>query len=220
MKTLGARTITAVVVPEAAAAYQILALNTEKAHNLRERALEVIRMYQELARLAPASTDKQLAQARDGGGHHLARLDQVTEEHYALEFEEPALITLGRCYEERPRFSGGAYHPILKRCEQFLKRPLHEAIKLRQARARTLLELDDVVSRHVERLKAKGLTSPYLKSFVVARLNPIRFRPKEAAPLGFDEVMERMARAAAKFNPDKITMGDLAKSGGAPEVTE
>jgi ParB family transcriptional regulator, chromosome partitioning protein len=60
------------VVPETAAAYQILALNTEKAHNLREKALEVIRMYRELA-----------------------HLDGATEERYALEFEEPSLITRG-----------------------------------------------------------------------------------------------------------------------------
>src|SRR5437879_1911225 len=92
MRTLGAKSVTAIVVPEAAVAYQILALNTEKAHNLREKALEVIRMYKELARLNGAS-----------------------EETYALEFEEPAFITLGLCYEERPRFSGGAYHPVLKR---------------------------------------------------------------------------------------------------------
>ncbi|HXZ25732.1 MAG TPA: chromosome partitioning protein ParB, partial [Nitrospiria bacterium] len=75
-------------------------------------------------------------------------------------------------------------------------------------------------SRHVEALKAKGLTSPYLRSFVVARLNPIRFRPKEAESLSFDEVMERMEKAAAKFNPEKIKMDDLAKTGGAPEEAE
>lgn len=43
MKTLGTKSITAIVGPEASAAYQILALNTEKAHNLREKSLEVIR---------------------------------------------------------------------------------------------------------------------------------------------------------------------------------
>jgi ParB family chromosome partitioning protein len=185
------------LVPEPAAAYQILALNTEKAHNLREKALEVIRMYKELM--------------------HLGDMD---EEAYALEFEEPALITLGLCYEERPRFSGGAYHPVLKRVEEFLKTPLQTAIRLRHERARTLLALDDAIVKQVDALKAKGLTSPYLKSFVVARVNPLRFRPKDAPPLSFDDAMERMLQGAAKFNPDRIKVDDLAKSGGAPDEAE
>lgn len=194
MRTLGAKSITAIVIPEAGTAYQILALNTEKAHNLREKALEVIRMYRELA-----------------------ALDHVSEEHYALEFEEPALITLGLCYEERPRFSGGAYHPVLKRVEQFLAKPLRAALVVRQEHAKTVLALDDLVVKQVEALKAKGLTSPYLKSFVVARVNPIRFRPKDAPPLSFDEALDRMTKAAEKFNPDKIQERDLASSGGAPD---
>ncbi len=197
MRTLGAKSIVAIVVPEATAAYQILALNTEKAHNLREKALEVIRMYKELA-----------------------QLDEATEEAYALEFEEPAFITLGLCYEERPRFSGGAYHPVLKRVEEFLKKPMRAAIELRRERARTVLALDDEIVKQVEALKAKGVTSPYLKSFVVARVNPIRFRPKDAPPLSFDEALDRMAKAAAKFNPDKVKLDDLAKSGGAPDDME
>lgn len=72
MRTLGAKSIIALVVPEPSAAYQILALNTEKAHNLREKALEVIRMYKELV-----------------------RLDEALEETYALEFEEPARLHWG-----------------------------------------------------------------------------------------------------------------------------
>jgi ParB family transcriptional regulator, chromosome partitioning protein len=194
MRTLGAKSIVGIVVPEAAVAYQILALNTEKAHNLRERALEVIKMYQELA-----------------------TLDDATEETYALEFEEAALITLGLCYLERPRFSGGAYHPILRRADEFLKKPLQAALGIRQERAKTVMELDDLVVKKVEALKAKGLTSPYLKSFVVARINPIRFRPKDAAPLSFDEVLDRMTKTAAKLNLDKVKMEDLARSGGPPE---
>jgi ParB family chromosome partitioning protein len=40
LRKLGARTITVLLVPEVEVAYRILALNTEKAHNLREKALE------------------------------------------------------------------------------------------------------------------------------------------------------------------------------------
>ena len=197
MRTLGAKSIVGLVVPEPSAAYQILALNTEKAHNLREKALEVIRMYRELAQL-------------NGG----------TEETYALEFEEPALITLGLCYEERPRFSGGAYHPVLKRVEEFVKKPLQDALAIRQQRAKDILDLDDQIVKQVEALKAKGLTSPYLKSFVVARVNPIRFRPKEAPPLSFDDALVRMMQAALRFNPDKVKLDDLAKSGGVRDEAE
>ena len=197
MRTLGAKSIIAIVVPEPSAAYQILALNTEKAHNLREKALEVIRMYRELA-----------------------HLDHATEETYALEFEEPALITLGLCYEERPRFSGGAYHPVLKRVDEFLQKSLEDAMRIREQRAKAVLSLDDLIVKQVEALKAKGLTSPYLKSFVVARVNPIRFRPKEAPPLSFDDALDRMTQAATKFNPDKVKLDDLAKSGGVPDEGE
>ncbi|HET6676335.1 MAG TPA: ParB N-terminal domain-containing protein [Nitrospiraceae bacterium] len=197
MRTLGAKSIIAIVVPEANAAYQILALNTEKAHNLREKGLEVIRMYRELA-----------------------RLDASTEEGYALEFEEPALITLGLCYEARSRFSGGAYHPLLKRVETFLKDPLSEALPVREERARMVLALDDEIVKQVDALKAKGLTSPYLKSFVVARVNPVRFRPKDAPPLSFDDALDRMMKAVAKFSPEKIKLDDIARTGGAPDEGE
>ena len=94
LKELGAKSVLALVVPERAVAYQILALNIEKAHNLRERAISVRRMYQELA-------------ARGG----------ETEESYALEFEEPALVTLGFAYGKRPRLAGGAYHFILRKLD-------------------------------------------------------------------------------------------------------
>jgi ParB family transcriptional regulator, chromosome partitioning protein len=194
LRTLGAKSVTAIVVPEPSTAYKILALNTEKSHNLRERALEVIKMYQELA-----------------------TLDGADEDSYALEFEDAALITLGLCYLEQGRFSGGAYHPILRRIDGFLKKPLQAALEIRRERSKMLMELDKRVCERVDALKKRGLTSPYLKSFVVARVNPIRFRPKDAAPLSYNEVVERMTKAVDKLNPEKIRMEDLAKSGGAPE---
>ena len=97
MRTLGARAALAIVVPEAEVAHRILLLNTEKAHNLRERALEV-------ARLAEG----------------LAQVDDRPEREFETEFEEPALLTLGFCYMENGRFAGGAYHPVLRRIDKFL----------------------------------------------------------------------------------------------------
>ena len=67
LRSMGARAVLAVVAPDPAVAHRILVLNTEKAHNVRERALEVIR----------------LAEA-------LAQLDDRPEREYATEFEEPS----------------------------------------------------------------------------------------------------------------------------------
>ena len=192
MKQLGARAIVALVVPEPEVAHRILALNTEKAHNLRERALEV-------SRLAMA----------------LAELDDRPEKEYAAEFEEAALITLGLCYQENGRFSGGAYHPILKRCDQFLSAKLPAALETRKARAAKLLELNEHVNTAVAGLKAKGLESPYLKAFVVSRINHLRW-VKEKHP-DFDENVDKILAAAKRFNVANVRADQVARSGGAPE---
>jgi ParB family chromosome partitioning protein len=192
MKQLGARAIVALVVPEPEVAHRILALNTEKAHNLRERALEV-------SRLAAA----------------LAELDDRPEKEYAPEFEEAALITLGLCYQENGRFSGGAYHPILKRCDQFLSAKLPAALETRKARAAKLLELNEHVNTAVAGLKAKGLESPYLKAFVVSRINHLRW-VKEKHP-DFDENVDKILGAAKRFNVGSVRADQVARSGGAPE---
>lgn len=192
MKALGAKAIVALVVPEYAVAYKILALNTEKAHNLREKALEVIRM-----------------------ARALADLDPRPEREFALEFEEPSLVTLGACYEQRGRFSGGAYNSVLRRVDGFSDDPLPTALAMRAARATAMLELDDAVTAAVERCKARGLESPYLRAFVVARVNPLRFR-KDAGG-DFDETIAAMTKAAAAFDPAKVSADQLATAAGAPD---
>ncbi len=191
MKALGARSILAVVVPELAVAYQILAMNTEKGHNLREKALEVMRM-----------------------ARSLAELDPRPEEDYALEFEEPDYLTLGLAYELRGRLSGGAYHPVLRRVETFLDLPLAEALQLRGVRAQKLIDLDDRVAEVVSALKERGFTSPYLKAFVVARINPLRFR--RGASMEADDALDAMFRAAEHFDAGKIKMADLASAPASP----
>ena len=195
MRELGAKSIVALVVPEPEVAHRILLLNTEKAHNLRERALEV-------ARLAEA----------------LAVLDDRPEREYATEFEEAALVTLGLCYQQNGRFSGGVYHPVLKRCDKFLGSKLPNALETRRGRAEKLLELNELVNEAVKSLKGRGLESPYLKAFVVARINPLRFQRKPTAD--FDETIDKMLGSARRFNPEKIRADQVARSGGAPSTEE
>jgi ParB family transcriptional regulator, chromosome partitioning protein len=195
MRRLGARSVVGLLVPEADVAFKILALNTEKAHNLREKSLETVRM----ARALAGQSDR-------------------PESEFAFEFEQAPFLTLGLCYEQRPRFSGGAYQPVLKRIDDFLDVPLSKALRTREGRAKKLLDIDDRVGQLVEKLKERGLTSPYLRPFVVARINPIRF--SKSTDFDYDDVMGRMAAAAAKFNIEKVKQNDIAKMGGPPPETD
>jgi ParB family chromosome partitioning protein len=192
LRRLGVKTVVALLVPDPDVAFKILALNTEKAHNLREKSLETIRM------------------ARD-----LARRSTEPESSFAFEFEQPSFLTLGVCYEQRPRLSGGAYQPILRRIDQFLDRPIKEAVRERERRGRKLLALDDAVGAVVEQLKGRGLTSPYLKPFVVARVNYTRF--SKAASFDFDDALDRILASARKFKVDRVRQEDVVRAGGAPE---
>src|SRR5215469_5069779 len=108
-KVLGMKQLTALISPDEALAYRILALNTEKAHNLKDRSLEVIRMARSLAK----------ARGRD------------PEQQFAAEFEAPELLTLGIVYESSPRFAGGAYGAFLKKVERFSERGLAASLTQR-----------------------------------------------------------------------------------------
>jgi ParB family chromosome partitioning protein len=204
LKELGAKTLLALLVPETEVAYQILALNIEKAPNLREKALSVVRMYQELRGRRNRGAIKA---GRDDGPD--------SEAGRALEFEEPALVTLGFAYQERGRLSGGAYHPILRKVDAWIPGHLADAGALREARARRLLELDEAVGNVVEKLKERGFRSPYLRAFVVARINPLRFMNGKLPDV--DDLLTSMTKRARGMDTGRIKQEDIARTGGAPD---
>jgi len=193
MQRLGAKSITVLIVGDREVAWQILALNTEKAHNLKERSLEVIRIYRGLL-------DEDASRPESSFSYYL---------------DEAALVTLGICYERVPRFGGGAYHSILRRLESFTDESLRSAIKDHERRATLVLDLEEKVAAAVKKLKERGLVSPYLRAFVVARINPLRWIKDEPPPL--EEVLKTMRDRAAKFNVEKIKPQDLAGAAGPPD---
>jgi ParB family chromosome partitioning protein len=188
---MGVKTITALVLSEPRLAFKILALNVEKAHALKERALEVIRMVRELAKLGGKETD------------------------YVAELEDPAYITLGACYEENGRFAGSAYHPILKKCDDFLDVEMADALVERERRAARLMEVESKVVGIIKSLKDKGFDSPYLRNFVVARINPLRFS-KRGGKHDFDETLDKLNDKADKFDLAKVKDSDVSKAAGGP----
>ena len=201
-KVLGLRQITALVSPDESLAYRILALNTEKAHNLKDRSLEVIRMARSLANADRARR----------------------ESDYSAEFEAPELLTLGIVYEHDSRFAGGAYSPVLKKVDRFGARPLPTTLRDRDAWAARLMEIDGDVKRIVAKLQAQGLRSPYLRNYVVARINPVRFvkmkKGETAPPMTVPQALVRMSAAAKKFDTKKVSSADLAWVAAGAESAE
>lgn len=195
MKRLGAKAITALVVPKREVAWQILALNTEKAHNLKDKALEVIRIFRNLLEDSAAKS----------------------EQEFAYYFEEASLITMGLCYEQHARFSGGVYNSFVRRLSAFSAEPLAKSLKAHERIATQLLELDAKVAEVVAKLKAKGFVSPYLKTFVVARSNPLRFMKE---PPALEDLIATIRGKVERFNVDKVKAEEITASGGAAESDE
>src|SRR5216683_2679807 len=113
MRRLGARAITALVVPKREIAWQILALNTEKAHNLRDKSLEVIRIFRNLIEESASKAEKE----------------------FSYYLEEASFVTMGLCYEKNPRFSGGVYNSFVRRLTEFSEESLSKTLKTHEKHA-------------------------------------------------------------------------------------
>ena len=191
-KVLGLRQVTALISPDESLAYRILALNTEKAHNLKDRSLEVIRMARSLAK----------------------RRGKESESAFAAEFEAAELLTLGIVYEKSPRFAGGAYGAFLKKVDRFGQQSLAVSLRQRADHAARLLEIDQRVKSLIAALQTKGFKSPYLRNYVVARINPVRFhkakKGENKPPMPLAQALTRMAAAARAFNVGSVSNADLA----------
>jgi len=191
-KVLGLKQITALISPDESLAYRILALNTEKAHNLRDRSLEVIRMARNLAE----------------------NRGKERESSFASQFESAELLTLGIVYEKSPRFAGGAYGGFLKKVDRFGDQTLAVSLRQRADYAARLLEIDARVKAIITALQARGFKSPYLRNYVVARINPVRFHKAKKGdskpPMPLGEALTRMAAAARNFKLESVSNRDLA----------
>ncbi len=198
LQKLKAERVPAIVVPEAEVAFQILALNTEKAHNLKEKSLEVIRMYRGLAEAQP----------------------RTSEEDWAFQFEAPHFVTLGLLYEETRRFAGGAFAPILKRVDKFLKGKLPATLEERGERAARVKAADEALGKAVAALKKRGINHPYVKNYVLARTSPLT-RARKTLP-SFDQTFAKLVAAIEGFDVAKVRYEDVQRAStfAAPAGTE
>jgi ParB family chromosome partitioning protein len=141
-----------------------------------------------------------------------------TEESYAFQFEAPHFITLGLLYETNLRFAGGAFAPILRRVDKFLKGKLSDSLDERQKRAEMVREADRLLGAVVQKLKKRGLNHPFLKPYVLARTTPLT-RARKTLP-SFTVTFKKLAENLESFDVSKVRYEDVARSSimvAAPE---
>jgi len=188
LEKLKVKMIPAILVPEPEVAFQILALNTEKAHNLKEKSLEVIRMYRGLVTEEP-----------DAG-----------EEDYAFQFESPHFVTLGLLYELNKRFAGGAFAPMLRRVDKFLKGKFPKTLEDREVRAGLVQEADEALGRVVAKIKKRGINHPYVKNYLLARTTPLT-RQRKTLP-SFDQTFKKLTENLEAFDVSKVRYEDVQRA--------
>ncbi|HEY7363940.1 MAG TPA: chromosome partitioning protein ParB [Methylomirabilota bacterium] len=188
LEKLKASFIPAILVVEPEVGFQILPLNTEKAHNLKEKSLEVIRMYRGLAETHPSST----------------------EEEWAFQLESAHFITLGHLYEANKRFAGGAFAPILRRVDKFLKTTLRRGLEDRAERAELVRATDEALSVVVAKIKKRGINHPYVKNYVLARTTPLT-RARKTLP-SFEQTFRKLKDSLADFDVSRVRYEDVQRS--------
>jgi ParB family chromosome partitioning protein len=194
LQKLKANFIPAILIAEPEVAFNVLPLNTEKAHNLKEKSLEVIRMYRALVESHPTNS----------------------EEDWTFQFEQPHFITLGLLYEKNRRFAGGAFAPILRRVDKFLKGSLRKNLEEREERAELVRETDEALADVVAKIKKRGINHPYVKNFVLARTTPLTRQRKTLPP--FDQTFRKLRQNIESFDVSKVRYDEIQRSAimGAP----
>jgi ParB family chromosome partitioning protein len=190
--------VPAILVVEPETVFEVLPLNVEKAHNLKEKSLEVIRMYRALVRDEPSTT----------------------EESWQHQFESAHFITLGLLYEENKRFAGGAFAPILRRVDKFMKLTLPKGLGERRDRAALVREADLALGEVVTKIKKRGINHPYVKNYVLARTTPLTRARKTLPP--FEQTFKKLRENLAAFDISKVRYDDIQRSAimGAPAQGE
>jgi len=186
--------IPAILVVEPQMVFEVLPLNVEKAHNLKEKSLEVIRMYRALAK----------------------EESDTNEEAWTFQFESAHFITLGLLYEENKRFAGGAFAPILRRVDKFLKQTLPKGLETRTERAELVRETDQALATVVAKIKKRGINHPYVKNYLLARTTPLT-RARKTLP-SFEQTFKKLRENLEEFDVAKVRYDDIQRSSimGAP----
>ena len=167
---LGVKEFPVVVVPEKVAR-RMMSLNVEKDLNIRERCQIALSIYRELLEEKPSRKE-------DDG-------------EVADTIEKPHYVTLGLAYEGNGRLAGGAFEPILKKCDGVMDGSLTDAYEVRQRRAEQVLEAAKLVKSVEDAMKEKGMWHSMARYQIIAYADPAKRARK---PQEFEKAFPRFLK--------------------------
>ena len=182
---LGLKEIPVILILEEEVGRYVLAMNVEKAHTIKDKSLEVVKLYEQL----------------------LAERPEEREIEFEGIFESGAYVTLGIVYKQVDRFHGSAYESILRRVDYLLDHPLREAYQIRQERANILKEVDEVAAEVVQKMREKGVNHPFLWQAVISSASPIK--RKRIVEESYEEVMAKLKENLSRISEEDILGEEL-----------
>jgi ParB family chromosome partitioning protein len=181
-RAVGLRELPVLVVPNGLAPL-MMNLNVEKDLNIREKGTVALGIYRSLL----------------DSGTELKETDPEVKDSIEIAY----LVTLGLAYERKGRLSGSAFEPLLKKCDFFLRQSLERAYAVREHRAETVLEANELVKGVIAQAKDLGVHHQYFQYQLVSHIDPFK---RQRGRKNFDELFEKANAKLTKLteNPELI----------------
>ena len=177
-REIGIRKLPVLIVP-ARLAPRMMNLNVEKDLNIREKAVVALGIYRAFLDSSPS----------------LKENDEEVQES----IERAYYVTLGLAYEGKGRLAGGAFEPLLKKCDHFMRRTLENASQVREERAERVLETNGMIQEVIAEAKEMGAFHQYFQYQLISYIDPFK---RKRGRQNFDELFDKAQASLDKLIAD------------------
>jgi ParB family transcriptional regulator, chromosome partitioning protein len=177
-REVGLRKLPVLIVP-ARLAPRMMNLNVEKDLNIREKAVVALGIYRAFLDSSPS----------------LKENDEEVQES----IERAYYVTLGLAYEGKGRLAGGAFEPLLKKCDHFMRRTLENASQVREERAERVLETNGMIQEVIAEAKEMGAFHQYFQYQLISYIDPFK---RKRGRQNFDELFDKAQATLEKLTAD------------------
>jgi ParB family transcriptional regulator, chromosome partitioning protein len=177
-REVGLRSVPVLVVPQRLGP-RMMNLNVEKDLNIREKATVALGIYRAFLESSP----------------ELKENDPELEDSIQIAY----YVTLGLAYEGSGRLAGSSFEPLLKKCDYFLRRTLDKAYEVREHRASTVLDTNELIKDVTKKAKDMGAWHQYFQYQLISHIDPFK---RKRGRQNFDELFGKANEKLQKLSEE------------------